>query len=188
MSSLPWFALQIRHSHDFIVPILLTAKGYEVLAPVYRCRRRWSDRIKEIDAPLFPGYVFCRFDPASHSTGLVATTPGVLKILGFGGKPEPLEEREIEWVRLAAQHGLSPRPCEYLAIGSRIRIVRGPLFGVEGILKRVKNKELLVISVSMLQRSISVEVERSSVTIAHLGLESKTRMSEKTAMERYLVA
>jgi transcription antitermination factor NusG len=111
-----------------------------------------------------------------------------LKILGFGAKPEPLDEREIEWVQLAAQHGFSPRPCEYLAIGSRVRIERGPLFGVEGILKRVKNKEFLVISVSMLQRSISVEIERSSVTVAHLGLESRTRMSEKKAMERYLVA
>jgi len=183
-----WFVLQIYQTHASVVSAQLTAKGYEILAPVYRCRRRWSDRIKEIDAPLFPGYVFCRFDPASHSTGPVVTTPGVLKILGFGGKPEPLEEREIEWVRLAAQHGLSPRPCEYLALGTRIRIARGPLFGVEGILKRVKNKELLVISVSMLQRSISVEIERSSVTIAHPGLESKARVSEKTAMERYLVA
>lgn len=188
MSSLPWFALQIRHSHDFIVPNLLTTKGYEVLAPVYRSRRRWSDRFKEIDAPLFPGYVFCRFDPFSPSTGPVVTTPGVLKILGFGGKPEPLDETEIEWVRLAAQHGLSPRPCEYLSIGSRIRVERGPLFGVEGILKRIKNRELLVISVSMLQRSISVEIERSSVTVAHLGLESKTGANEKMAMERHLVA
>src|SRR6516225_1739747 len=130
MSSLPWFALQIRHSHDFIVPILLTAKGYEILAPVYRCRRRWSDRIKEIDAPLFPGYVFCRFDPTSHSTALVITTPGVLKILGFGSKPEPVDEGEIESVRLAAQYGFSPRPFPYLSTGARIRITRGPLSGV----------------------------------------------------------
>jgi transcription antitermination factor NusG len=188
MSVLPWFALQLRHSNDFMVPNLLKAKGYEVLAPVYRCRRWWSDRYKEIDAPLFPGYVFCRFDPSSHSLGLVVTTRGVLKILGFGGKPEPLDESEIESVRLVAQHGLSPQPCEYLPVGSRICVARGPLFGVEGILKRIKNKELLVISVSMLQRSISVEIERSSITLAHVGLESRTRASENSAMGRHPVA
>jgi transcription antitermination factor NusG len=188
MSGIHWFALQIRHSHDLIVPTLLTAKGYEILAPVYRSRRRWSDRFKEIDAPLFPGYVFCRFDPASHSTVPVVTTPGVLKILGFGGKPEPLDDREIESVRLAAQYGLSPRPSQYLPTGSKIRIVRGPLFGVEGILKCSKNKELLVISVSMLQRSISVEIERSSIIVVQLGLESQSHASERTEMEPHLVA
>jgi transcription antitermination factor NusG len=187
LSDTAWFALQIRHSHDFIVPTLLTAKGYEILAPVYHCRRQWSDRIKEIDAPLFPGYVFCRFDPTSHSAGPVVTTPGVLKILGFGGKPEALDEREIESVRLAAEYGLSPRPCEYLSMGSRIRIARGPLTGVDGILKRVKNKELLVISVSMLQRSISVEIERSSIIVAKRGLESQTRASATTTLEQHLV-
>src|SRR5215472_6031390 len=169
-----------------MVPALLTAKGYEILAPVYRCRRKWSDRIKEIDAPLFPGYVFCRFDPDSPCTVPVVTTPGVLKILGFGGKPEPLDETEIESVRLAAQYGLSPRPCQYLSTGSRIRIARGPLSGIEGILTRTKNKELLVISVSMLQRSISVEIERSSIELVHLGLESQTYSSKKTIIERHL--
>jgi transcription antitermination factor NusG len=188
MSGMAWFALQIRHSHDLIVPTLLTAKGYEILAPVYRSRRRWSDRFKEIDTPLFPGYVFCRFDPASHSTVPVVTTPGVLKILGFGGKPEPLDAREIESVRLAAQYGLSPRPCQYLPIGSKIRIVRGPLFGAQGILRRIKNKELLVISVTMLQRSISVEIERSSIIVVQLGLESQSRVSEKTELAPHLVA
>ena len=175
MSGEAWFALQIRQTYDSAVPTLLTAKGYEILAPVYRCRRRWSDRIKEIDAPLFPGYVFCRFDPASHSTGPVVTTPGVLKILGFGGKPQPLDERDIESVRLAAQYGLSPRPCQYISTGSRIRITRGPLSGIEGIFTRIKNKELLVISVSMLQRSISVEIERGAIELVQLGLESQAQ-------------
>ena len=186
MSSKAWFALQIRQGHDFIVPTLLKAKGYEILAPVYRRRRQWSDRIKEIDAPLFPGYVFCRFDPDSPCTVPVVTTPGVLKILGFGGKPEPLDETEIESVRLAAQYGLSPRPCQYLSTGSRMRIARGPLSGIEGILTRIKNKDLLVISVSMLQRSISVEIERSSIELVHLGLGSQTYSSKKTNMERHL--
>jgi transcription antitermination factor NusG len=177
LSSASWFALQIRYGQDFIVPTLLTAKGYEILAPVYRRRRQWSDRIKEVDTPLFPGYVFCRFDPATHSTAPVVTTPGVLKILGFGGKPEPLDENEIESVRLCAQYGLSPRPCQYLPTGSKIRIAQGPLSGVEGILKRIKNKDLLVISVTMLQRSISVEIERCSVILVQLGMEPQTRAS-----------
>ena len=182
MSGEAWFALQIRQTYDSAVPTLLTAKGYEILAPVYRCRRRWSDRIKEIDAPLFPGYVFCRFDPTSHSTALVVTTPGVLKILGFGSKPEPLDEREIESVRLAAQYGFSPRPFPYLSTGAKIRITQGPLYGVEGILTRIKNRELLVVSVSMLQRSISVEVERSSIEVVEPGLASQIRTSGKTAI------
>jgi transcription antitermination factor NusG len=185
LSTKSWFALQIRQSHDYIVPTLLTAKGYEILAPVYRRRRQWSDRIKEIDAPLFPGYVFCRFDPASHGTVPVVTTPGVLKILGFGGKPQPLDEREIESVRLAAQYGLSPRPCQYLSTGSRIRITRGPLSGIEGIFTRIKNKELLVISVAMLQRSISVEIERGAIELVQFGLESQASIK---AIDPHLAA
>jgi transcription antitermination factor NusG len=144
---------------------LLTTKGYDIFAPVYRSRRKWSDRTKEIEAHLFPGYVFCHFDPKARSDSPVITTPGVVKILGFANKPAPLEDREMEAVRLAAQPKACPKPFPYLSSGVKIRITQGPLSGLEGMLAKVKNKENLVVSVTMLRRSIAVEIDRSSVEV-----------------------
>jgi transcription antitermination factor NusG len=143
----------------------LKNKGYEVLAPVYRAQRKWSDRTKELDAPLFPGYVFCHFDPNARSETPVITTPGVLKILGFSNKPTPLDSVEMESVRLATQGMASPRPCAYVSAGARIKINRGPLAGVEGILTSTRKKHMLVVSLSLLRRSIAVEIERDSVEL-----------------------
>src|SRR5207248_1866793 len=162
---------------ESIAANLLKNKGYGVFAPVYRSQRKWSDRTKELEAPLFPGYVFCHFDPSARSETPVVTTPGVLKILGFSNKPTPLDAVEMESVRLATEGKASPRPCPYVSAGARIRITRGPLAGVEGILTSINKKQMLVVSLSLLRRSIAVEVERDSVELS----DSPTPFSGKLA-------
>jgi transcription termination/antitermination protein NusG len=171
-----WYALQVRPRYESIVANLLKNKGYEIFAPGYRAQRKLSDRIKHLEVPLFPGYVFCHFDPAARSETPVITTPGVLKILGFANKPTPLDAVEMESVRLTIQSKASPRPCAYVSTGARIRITRGPLAGVEGLLTSVNKKQMLVVSLSMLRRSIAVEIERDSVELfdALAPLKSKS--------------
>jgi transcription antitermination factor NusG len=141
----------------------LQSKGYEQYLPVYRRRQRWSDRIVETDRPLFPGYVFCRFDARKRLP--IVSTPGVVSVVGFGSEPAPISDSEIEAVRAILRSGLAAEPCPFLREGQRIRVRRGSLEGLEGILLKKKSDWRIVVSVAMLQRSVAVEIDREWITI-----------------------
>jgi transcription antitermination factor NusG len=155
--SFPWFALQIRSRYEKIAATLLCGKGYELFLPVYKSRRRWSDRIKELEVPLFPGYLFCRFNPLDRLPILV--TPGVIQVVGIGKSPVPVDDAEIAAIQTAVQSGLPRQPWPFLQIGQRVRVECGPLCGLEGILVDFKGRHRLVLSVTLLQRSVAVEVD-----------------------------
>jgi len=159
----PWYALTVKHQHEVAARSALEFKGFEALAPTYRARRRWSDRVKEIDLPLFAGYVFCRFAFAERV--MVLDAPGVAKVVEFGGEPAEVSEAEIAAIRAVMDSKLRVRPWPYLKAGNRVRVERGPLRGVEGTLLREGRDRLqLVIGIEMLQRSLAVEVEADMVT------------------------
>jgi transcription antitermination factor NusG len=153
----PWYAVTTRPNHEKAASTVLQSKGYEQYLPLYRSRRQWSDRVVEMERPLFPGYVFCRFD--AKQTLNVLTTPAVVSLVSFGNGPAAIADREIEAIRAVLRSGLPADPCAFVHEGQRIRVNRGSLEGVEGILMNKKNKSRIVISVIMLQRSISVEVD-----------------------------
>lgn len=157
-----WYALRVRHQHERPAERILRHKGWETLAPFYRTRRTWSDRTTELEFPLFAGYVFCRFHPVDKAG--VLNTPGVARIVGFGGAPAPVEEREIEDIRRVACSGLPVRPWPYLKAGDRVRLERGPLRGLEGTLLTEKRSLRLVVSVELLQRSLAVELDPDAVS------------------------
>jgi transcription antitermination factor NusG len=157
----PWYALQVRTTVEFRTKLLLERKGYEVFVPAYLDFRRYSDRIKKVEAPLFPGYVFCRLDVVRRVP--VLRTPGVVAITGAGGVPEPVGESEIEIIRTAVSSGASVQPWPYLRAGNRVKIEFGPMAGIEGILVRSSGIDRLVLTVDLLQRSIAVEIDRSRV-------------------------
>jgi len=157
-SNYPWFAVRVRSNHERLTAAHLRERGYEEFSPSWKIQRRWSDRTKEMDQFLFPGYVFCRLNP-SHRLP-VLTAPGVVDLVGFGKNPAPIPDHEIENVRQMVQSGLLVMPWPYLDLGHRVLIERGPLAGVEGILVEVKRKYRLVVSVQLLQRSVSAEVDR----------------------------
>jgi transcription antitermination factor NusG len=113
----PWFALQVRMRHEAGVVDHLEGKGYEWFLPLYKTQRRWSDRVKEVHSPLFPGYLFCRFNPP------------------------------------------------YLEVGSKVRIEAGALRGLEGILMELKGKRRLILSITLLQRSVAVEIDSDAVSV-----------------------
>lgn len=158
----PWFGLHIKSNFEKVTATILEAKGLEVYYPSFRSRRRWSDRVKEIDQPLFPGYLFCRFDPQNRLP--ILTTPGVLNIVGIAKTPAPIAESEISAVQRVVASGLGACPWPFIHVGQRIVIERGPLAGAEGILLKFKNRYRIVVSVSLLQRSISAEIDLETVS------------------------
>jgi transcription antitermination factor NusG len=161
----PWFALQVRMRHETIVTDHLTGKGYEWFLPLYKCRKRWSDRVKETELPLFPGYLFCRFNPQNRLP--ILKTPGVTQIVGYNHTPVAVDENEIEAIRALVASGVPNFPCAYMEVGSRVRIESGALRGIEGILTELKGKRRLVLSVTLLQRSVAVEIDSDAVNVIH---------------------
>jgi len=156
----PWLAIQADLRKEKIAGAHLEYRGYQVYVPAYRKQKRWSDRLVEVDSPLFPGYLFCRFDAQCQP---IVTTPGVVSILGCGGRPEPIPEGEIAAIRTMLQSGLPVGPHGYLRVGEKVRIEKGPLKGVEGLLVRSKSNLKIVVSVELLQRSVAVEIDREAV-------------------------
>lgn len=158
----PWFALRVRSRFERVASIHLRDRGFEEFTPSYTTQSRWSDRNKQVVRFLFPGYVFCRMNLGDRRLAL--TAPGVVDILGFGaGGPEPIPEEEILRVRKMVDSGLPVMPWPFLKAGQMVLVEQGPLSGVEGILERFKGKDRLVISVTLLQRSVSAEIERQWV-------------------------
>jgi transcription antitermination factor NusG len=139
----------------------LEAKGYEQFVPLYNVKKRWSDRIKVTQAPLFPGYLFCRLDPQYRLP--VLKTPGVIQIVGTNRIPAPIEDDEIQAIQTLVASGLQTEPWPYLAIGDHVRIDSGCLRGMDGIVVKLKENYRLIVSVTLLRRSVAVEIDSALV-------------------------
>ncbi|HLJ47242.1 MAG TPA: transcription termination/antitermination NusG family protein [Bryobacteraceae bacterium] len=157
----PWFAVRVHSRAETLAEAGLRAKKYETFLPTYTDCRFYSDRIKKIEAPLFAGYIFCRLDPVAPLP--VLTTQGVSYIVSAGRKPCAIDDCEIEAVRRATSSGCSAKPWPYLREGQRVRVRHGAMAGVEGIFLRAKGAGVLVLSVHLLQRSVSIEMDRTWV-------------------------
>ncbi|MGC1382670.1 MAG: UpxY family transcription antiterminator [Candidatus Acidiferrales bacterium] len=162
-SHLPWFALHVRSRFELTVASHLGGKGYECFLPTFKSRRRWSDRVKEIEAPLFPGYLFCRFDVLDRFP--IVTTPGLIQIVGFNRAPVPVTESEIAALQQLVSSKLRHEPWPYLKAGARVMIEAGSLTGLEGIYIESKGTHRLVLSVTLLQRSVAVEIDSAYVRV-----------------------
>jgi transcription antitermination factor NusG len=158
----PWFALQVRGRRELAVAEYLRGQGYEWFLPLYKCKKLWSDRIKEVESPLFPGYLFCRFDPQLRLP--ILKTPGVIQIVGNNRQPAPVDEHEIAAIQTLVATGARNQPWPFLEVGDKVRIESGPLSGLEGLLVEFRGSHRLVISVTLLQRSVAVELHSAVVT------------------------
>lgn len=157
-----WYAIRVQSKFESLASDTLTGKGYEAFLPLSKSVRQWSDRKKTLQLPLFPGYLFCRFNPADRLLPIL-TTPGVMRIVGAGRIPIPVEDEEIAGLQLMLRSGIDPQPWPYLSSGSRVLIERGPLAGLEGIVIENLNRWRVVVSVELLQRSVAAEIEQSWV-------------------------
>jgi len=170
-----WWALYTRHQHEKVVAEMLTAKGFDVFLPLYESTRRWKDRRKILSLPLFPCYLFVRGGLDRRLQ--VVTTPGVHMILYRGEHVAFIPQPEIEAIQRAVHGSCRVEPHPFLKCGSRVRVVRGPLEGVEGILIRKKNMCRLVLSVDMLAQAVAVEVHAEDVEPCGGGADDKRKDS-----------
>jgi transcription antitermination factor NusG len=153
-----WFAIRVKSNFEKKVAISLSNKGLEAFLPLCQSRRRLSRRYRTVVLPLFPGYLFCRLN-LDHRLPLL-TTPGFLYIVSVGSEPAPVDEREIAAVQLVVRSGVSAMPWPSLALGQRVRVEAGPLSGLEGVVIQVGKRDRICVSVTLLQRGVSVEVDR----------------------------
>jgi transcription antitermination factor NusG len=161
-TDLSWFAVQTRPNWEKLVSQALEGKGFEAFLPSYMARRRWSDRIKELELPLFAGYLFCRMRIEERRLP-VLTTPGVRQIVGIGRTPAAVPDAQIDAVRAIVAAGVAAQPWPFVRVGDRVRIKGGSLDGVEGILTGSKKHHRLVVSVELLRRSVAVDVDQAWV-------------------------
>jgi transcription antitermination factor NusG len=174
----PWFAVQVRTQREQGVADYLRGKAYEWFLPTYKRRKLWSDRVREIQVPLFPGYLFCRFDPQDRLP--ILKTPGVIQIVGYNRVPVPVDEQEIAAVQKLVASGVPNQPWPFLAVGDRVRIESGPLRGLEGILTHLRGTHRLVLSVTLLQRAVAVEID--SALVESLGSSRVQRIPFRPAV------
>ncbi|HTX42150.1 MAG TPA: UpxY family transcription antiterminator [Acidobacteriaceae bacterium] len=162
MAQMPaWWVVYTRHQHEKVVAETLAGKGFEVFLPLYESLRRWKDRQKMLSLPLFPCYVFVR---GVHDRRLpVVSTPGVHMILAHGERMATVPDYEIEAIRRTVEGDFRVEPHPFLRCGERVRVIRGSLQGIEGILVRKKNLCRLVLSVEMLTQSVGVEIDACDV-------------------------
>ena len=158
---LRWFALQVRTRWEHSTAVLLSGKGYQTLLPTYQTKKRWNGRVKQMSAPLFPGYVFCEFDALKRLPILI--TPGVISVVGRGRVPLPVNDGEIAAIQTIVASGFQAEPWPYLEVGQKIRIEGDSLNGLEGILIQFKGNNRIVVSVSLLRRSVALEIDRDCV-------------------------
>ena len=154
----PWFAVQVRSNCERVADVHLRERGYERFTPSYWVEAQWSDRKKEMERFLFPGYVFCRLDPTNRLP--VLSAPGVVGLVGFGKTPAVIPDEEIERIQRLVDSGLLIKPWPFLEVGQTVLIERGPLTGMEGVLVEEKGECRLVLSINLLRRSVAAEVDR----------------------------
>jgi transcription antitermination factor NusG len=161
----PWLALQVVPRHEKKVDTMLEYRGYAHFLPTRRVRQRWSDRVKVIEQPLFPGYVFCRRQRTLIE--VVRSTPGIIRIVCFGGKPHPMPDQEIEALQRLDRLERDVASFPYLRAGQKVQVISGPLAGIVGMIVQFKNRNRLIISVDLIMKSVSVEIEESEVALDH---------------------
>ncbi len=157
-----WYALYTRPRHERQVFHELSSKSISAFLPTYKVRRRWSDRYKVIEEPLFKNYIFVNVDYDGRYRDTLRPY-GAVAFVMFDGKPAQIPEHEIDSIRRLITSELPYNPHPYLKIGRRVRVRSGPLAGCEGILTRKKGLARLVLSVNLLQQSVSAEVDADCI-------------------------
>ena len=172
-----WYAFRVRSRHEKLVSTSLRGKGFEEFLPLTQSRRKWADRCKTIEIPLFPGYIFCNAERSE--IGGIRCTPGIVDVIRAGSSPVPASRSEIESLRDATEAELRLQSWPYIdpSTTGRVRITSGPLVGLDGMLIEVRGKERLILSVDLLRRSVLVDLPFSSVTVCAKPIASDAEFS-----------
>jgi transcription antitermination factor NusG len=152
-----WYAVYTYPRHEKAVREHLESKSVEAFLPTFVSEHRWKDRCVRVQTPLFPGYVFIRIDVSERSK--VFAVPSVIRMLSFNGTPAPIDDSEIEAVRLCLEGGAPLEPFPFIEVGDRVRVRSGLLEGLEGFVSRCKNERRLIVPISLINQSVAVEIE-----------------------------
>jgi transcription termination/antitermination protein NusG len=159
MTELPWYALKVRTRSEAVALASLDHYGFESYCPQVKTRRKYSDRLKTTLEPIFPGYLFCRFDLSSKSKVLASSA--VEQVIGFGSQCIPVLPSEIDAIRRMVEEGGAAAPIP--KAGDRVRVIAGALKNVEGVLVREARSNIFVVSIQLLQKSVSLSIDQSIV-------------------------
>lgn len=173
-----WYAACTSARHEKRIAERLERDELEFFLPLYETVHMWKNGRKRLHLPLLPGYIFVRIPLCERLR--VLTVPGMAYLVGNGTRPVPISDGEMQVLRAAtaAQRGIEPHP--YLKVGQRVRVIRGPLAGTEGILLRKKENFRVVLSVDLIMRSVVVDVEGSEITPCPLPLRQNTNSPART--------
>lgn len=178
-----WYALQVQPRCEGLASQALSMKGYEVFSPTYSTKHRRHGLLVEKNVPLFPTYLFCRYNRTIPQR--IVDSPGVVRFIGFGNSPVPIDDTEIDSIRTLYHSGVRAQPWQFISQGTRVRIVNGALEGVEGIFVQGKGAMRVILNISLLYRSLMVEVDGADVeTITEP--KRKTKPPQRAAARIYL--
>jgi transcription antitermination factor NusG len=180
-----WYAVTTKSRQEKVVASMLEYLEVPNFLPLINEERRWSDRKQIVAMPLFQGYVFVRINTSGEFQLRVLKVPGVVDFVRAGSGPLPIPDKEIEDVRAVLSHGVGCSPHPFLKAGDRVRVVRGPLAGIEGTLIRSGSQSKLVISIEMIQRSVAASVTESDVELV-IARQPQSLPGLPTAVEGYL--
>ena len=173
-----WYALYVRSRHEKSVHAQLNAKSDDAFLPLYSRKHKWADRWKVVSLPLFPGYVFCRFDADRRSS--VLATSGVIDVVRVGSQPAVINAWEIEAIQRVVKSPLPAEPYCDLVKGEQVMMSDGPLKGLTGTLMDVRKGLRLVISVEILRRSVLIEIERDWVVSCGFPMQGVSELSSQS--------
>ena len=148
-----WVAVQVRMNRERLVAHVLADHGYDQLLPLIKIARGIGKKSEQV---LLPGYVFCRYQVRPNYR--IIQAPGVMRLVGIGGQPMAIPSDEVEAIRRIAESGMMAEPWRFLKSGDRVQVCSGPLSGLEGLVLYLKNVVRVVVSVTMLRRSVAVEL------------------------------
>lgn len=154
---LRWYAVYTYPRHEKSVLEHFESKSLEAFLPTYITESRWKDRRVRLQTPIFPGYVFTRIN-ASHRSK-VLSSPGVVRMLCFNGVPAPIDDTEIESIKLCLERGKVLGPCPFFEVGDRVRVKSGVLEGLEGHISRCKNDRRLIVPITLIHQSVTIEID-----------------------------
>jgi transcription antitermination factor NusG len=161
--TLRWYAVSTRSRQEKVAAGVLEAAGVDHFLPLHTEKRKWSDRMQTVSLPLFPGYLFVHIDIAGPSKLVVQKTPGIVRLVGDQTGPLAIPEAEIENIQSLVAGELEVTPYPFLSEGDRVRVIRGPLLGMEGTLVRLGTKTQIVISIQIIHRSLAVTISARDI-------------------------
>ncbi len=165
MATPEWYALYLRSRHEKKVSVALAKKHVETFLPLIEELHLWSDRKKKVLEPLFRGYIFVKTDLRDKET--IVTTDGVIRFVGINHKPSWIPASQVDWLRRMVGGSVEVRREKYLDVGEKVRISAGPLIGIEGIVRWIHGISRVVVSITAIEQSVSIQVPAELLEILH---------------------